>query len=129
MIAQYCLDSPHIEVFMPGGKLRRDSISLVEQPDDLPTINLTRGFFGAHGIASISGITESTQEEVEMKQAMMARCLAVYFLVDSSKWGRVAPFPMADPTTHDDLTIITPATAPAELVQWAREQGYRIVTP
>lgn len=127
MIAQNCLDSPHIEVFMPGGKLRRDSVSLVGQPDDLPTINLTHGFFGAHGISETSGVTESTQAEAEMKQAMMAHCLEAYFLVDSSKWGRVAPFPMADPTMHDRITLITSATAPPHAVEQVQAQGYHVI--
>lgn len=127
IIAQSCLDSPHIEVFMPGGKLRRDSMSLVEQADSLPEINLTQGFFGAHGVTDTAGITESTLEEVEIKQATIKRCLAAYILVDSSKWGRVAPFTLVDATTHPQSQVITTNSAPAEMVYAVRQMGIDVL--
>ena len=112
MVAQDCLDSPHIEVFMPGGKLRRDSISLVGKPDALPDINLNAGFFGAHGLSVKSGVTESSREEVEIKQAIFPQCVNIYFVVDESKWGRVAPFTLA--RLNASHTVITTSGIPRD---------------
>lgn len=124
VIAQNFLDSPHIQVMMPGGRLRRDSISLVGKPDNLPDVNLNCGFFGAHGITPDTGVTESSMDEVRMKQAMMAKCLGTYIIVDERKWGKIAPYTLA---TADHITeIITPATAPETDIAAFRQAGVRI---
>lgn len=126
MIAQSCLDSPQIDVFMPGGRLRRDSISLVGKPDELPSVNLNYGFFGAHGISKSAGITESSRAEVEIKQALMEHCLEVYFVLDATKWGRVAPYTIESP--HHYNTIITSQNIPeVELNYFSKVIGLTIV--
>lgn len=124
MIAQSCLDSPHIDVVMPGGNLRRDSISLVGKPDALPNINLNAGFFGAHGISAQTGVTESSHAEVEIKRAIMPHCLAVYVVVDATKWGKVAPFTLMPP--DQNYSIITTQHAPADEVAFFRQQGLEV---
>ncbi len=120
MVAQQCLDTPQIQVFMPGGRLRRDSISLVGKPEELPDINLTVGFFSAHGISPETGITESSQEEVQMKRALMERCRVKYCLVDGRKWGKVAPYTLANPAEF--TTVLTTADAPPEHIALLRDQ-------
>lgn len=126
VLAQNCLDSPHIEVYLPGGRLRRDSISLVGRPEELPDINLNAGFFGAHGIALEAGLTESSMEEVNMKQAMMEHCLKTWVLVDERKWGKVAPYTLADPASVSE--IITPASVPPAMLEELRRRGANILT-
>jgi len=126
MITQNCLDAPHIDVFMPGGRLRRDSISLVGKPDDLPDINLNYGFFSANGISKAAGLTESNRAEVEIKQAIMSHCLEIYFLVDNSKWGKITPFTLAQPTDSDASSryhVITSKQAPPEQVLAFQQHG------
>lgn len=124
MVAQHCLDSPHIEVFMPGGRLRRDSISLVGSPEELPNINLTAGFFGAHGISIETGITESSMEEVNMKQAVMEHCLEKFFVIDEHKWGKIAPYTLADPRTVTE--IITSNAVPSATIEPFISKGVTI---
>ena len=126
VLAQNCLDSPQIEVYMPGGRLRRDSISLVGKPDELPDIHLNIGFFGAHGIAVEAGITESSLEEVRMKQAMMQHCLKTCILVDDRKWGKIAPYTLVEAAAVTE--IITPASSPAAMLDEFRARGANIVT-
>lgn len=105
-VAQEFIDSPNIQVLMPGGQLRRDSVSLVGTPDGLPNINLTAGFISVHGYTQETGFTESSQEEVEIKQAMFGICRSKYILMDDRKWGKIAPFTMvgADDTS---ISVIT----------------------
>lgn len=124
MVAQHCLDSPQIQVYMPGGRLRRDSISLVGKPEELPDINLTMGFFSAHGISPETGITESSQEEVQMKRALMQHCLVKYCLVDGRKWGKIAPYTLAHPAEFDAL--LTTADAPPDPIAFLREQHIQV---
>ncbi len=125
-LAQNCLNSPNIQVLMPGGMLRRDSISLVGNPNELPDINLNAGFFGAHGISPDTGLTESSMEEVIMKRSMMENCLATYCIIDERKWGKVAPFTLAAP---DELTgIITTNKVPPAALQRIRDREAEVIT-
>jgi DeoR/GlpR family transcriptional regulator of sugar metabolism len=122
--AQSFLDSPHVNVLMPGGRLRRDSISIVGRPEGLPDVNLNLGFFSARGVSLQGGISDVDADEVAIKQAMVARCVAAVVVVDGSKWGQVAPYTFikAEQVRH----IITSDDAPMEMVEQFREQGTRV---
>jgi DeoR family fructose operon transcriptional repressor len=126
VIAQSFLDTPKIQVLMPGGRLRRDSVSLVGKPDFLPGINLNLGFFGTRGITIASGVTESDADEAAMKAAMVAHCMAAIIVADASKWGQVAPYTFAQ--IDQVASIITTGDAPAELTTALEAAGVRIET-
>jgi DeoR/GlpR family transcriptional regulator of sugar metabolism len=125
MIAQHCLDAPQIEVYLPGGRFHRDSVSLVGKPDSLPSINLKLGFFSANGISAGAGITEYAQEMVDIKRAMLGKCLNNYFLADHSKWGKVAPYTLY-PSTRPFHMLTTPR-APRDEVDYFESQGATFV--
>ena len=124
IIAQSFLDSPNVQVLVPGGRLRRDSVSLVGRTEGLPDINLNIGFFGARGISFVGGISETDPDEVAMKQAMLARCLTKVIIADGSKWGHVATYTFATPQQIN--RIITTAEAPVELVEQFRHEGVQV---
>lgn len=124
IIAQAFLDSPHIQVLMPGGRLRRDSISLVGEPETLPRINLNVGFFGARGLDLAVGATEVDGDEATLKQATMARCLKTILLVDASKWGQVAPYTLLTP--QQITSVITVTGAPPDMVAELSASGAQI---
>jgi DeoR/GlpR family transcriptional regulator of sugar metabolism len=126
MITSALLDSPQIQVIMPGGVLRRDSIALVGSPNNLPDIHIQIGFFSAHGITRETGATESSQEEATMKRALMSRCIKTCYVIDDSKWGKVAPFTLASAKEID--AIITPRTAPRDALQHFQGHGAEIIT-
>ncbi len=114
MIATTCLESAQIDVLLPGGTLRRDSISLVGAAETLPNINLRCGFFGAHGLDIPNGITESSLREATIKQAFMEHCAETVLIVDETKWGKIAPYTLAAPAGFS--SIITTRNAPHDLV-------------
>jgi DeoR family fructose operon transcriptional repressor len=124
MIAQSFLDSPHIQVLVPGGRLRRDSISVVGKPEALPNINLNIGFFGTRGISLIGGITDIDADEVTMKQALIAHCITTLVLADSSKWGEVAPYKFVKPEQVE--RVMTSDRAPTMLIDQFREANVRV---
>jgi DeoR family fructose operon transcriptional repressor len=121
IIAQSFLDAPHVQVFIPGGRLRRDSISIVGRPEGLPELNINIGFFGARGVSAANGITDVDADEVTLKQAMMKRCVHSIVLVDGSKWGQVAPYTLA--RLADVHGIITSDDAPGDWVSDVRDAG------
>ncbi len=124
MIAQQFLDSPRIDVILPGGKLRRDSASLVGNPDSLPNINLTIGFFSARGLSLDAGLTDISPEQAEIKKALLARCMTAVALIDSSKWGQILPYTYAP--TKKMSRIITTNHAPAEMIAQVRAVGVAV---
>lgn len=111
-------------VLLTGGRLRRDSISVVGLPESLPNVNLNLVFFGARGLTDTAGASEIDPDEVIIKQAMLERCEHAVLLIDGSKWGKVAPYTILPPErlTH----IITSSDAPAELVARLRDRGVRV---
>jgi DeoR/GlpR family transcriptional regulator of sugar metabolism len=124
VIAQSFLDSPHIQVLLPGGRLRRDSVSLVGDPNSLPAINLNSGFMGARGVSLIGGISDVDADEVQIKSAIIARCISTVILVDGSKWGQVAAYTFMKP--HLVTRIITSDDAPGDQVEQFRGQGINV---
>lgn len=124
IIAQSFLDSPQVNVLLPGGRLRRDSISIVGRPEGLPEVNTNIGFFSARGVSLHGGISDVDADEVAIKQAMAARSVRVVVLVDGGKWGQVAPYTFlrSEGVRH----IITGEDAPAEMVEQFRQQGVRV---
>jgi DeoR/GlpR family transcriptional regulator of sugar metabolism len=124
VIAQSFLDKPEIEVFVPGGRLKKETISIVGQPEAIPDINLNMGFFGAGGISLPGGMSDIDPDEVAMKQAMIARCVSPVLVLDASKWGQVAPYRVLP--GNEVTCVITTTDAPDDLVEQFREQGTEI---
>lgn len=114
VVAQELLDSPQIQVMMPGGQLRRDSVSLVGKPEGFPDIHLSAGFISVHGYTDETGFTESSMEEVQMMHAILAKCKNKYVLLDDRKWGKLAPYTVMRP--DNSTTIITSKKAPSVIL-------------
>jgi len=121
------LDAPQIQVILPGGNLRRESISLVDPAceDFLKDINIQIGFFGARGVTVEEGLTDVNFNEVIMKRAMVERCRRVVGLLDARKWGKVAAYTFARLDQID--TLITDKGPPGELVRDIRQRQVDIV--
>lgn len=126
-VAMSLLDAAHIHVLMPGGSLRRTSISLVGQPqcDFLEGVHLEIGFFGARGISVAEGLTDAGLEEVRMKRSMVERCRRIVGVLDSRKWGKVSASTFADLEQVD--TIITDRDAPPTLVSQVKNHHVDVI--
>lgn len=116
-------DVPGVTVIMLGGRVRSGALSVVGTHGDavLRRVNIGGAFLGAMGIALDAGLTDGTEEEAQIKRAMVAAARDVYALVDHTKLGRVAPASFARP---DRLAgVITDAAASIELVEELRSRG------
>lgn len=115
-----------ISVLLMGGRVRGRSLSLVGQLGDgvLRRVNVQKAFLGAAGFTFEAGLTETTEEEAQIKRAMVAAAREVYALVDNSKWGRVASATFCRP---DELTgVITDAGAPDDMVAGLQGMGIEV---
>lgn len=126
-IVQELMASPDLTVVAPGGRLRRETASLigVDGLEALAGYNIQKGFFGAHGLSLAEGLTDVSADEAEVKAAMVARCRQTIAIIDATKWGRVG-FASFAPVSAIDR-VITDTDAPAELVEQVRGAGITVV--
>ncbi len=126
-VAQELLDAPGIDVIVIGGRLRRDTASLVGTTglDALKYINLRRGFFGSHGITVEEGLTDVSADEAELKRPVVEVCREVVAVVDRTMWGRVGVSSFA--TAKQISKVITDRDAPRDLVDQIRSAGADVI--
>jgi DeoR family transcriptional regulator of aga operon len=126
-IALELLHVPGIAILMPGGFLRRDSVSMVgdEGHDFIEKFNFQKGFFGAKGLTLQEGLTDVNSAEVAVKRDLVARARQVIAIVDSSKWGRVGFASFASIDQVD--CIITDEGGPPDMITALREAGVDVV--
>jgi len=117
---------PDISVLLMGGRVRGRSLSLVGHLGDavLSRVNVQKAFVGAAGFTLEEGLTETTEEEAQIKRAMVAAVREVYAIVDHSKWGRVASATFCRP---EGLTgVFTDTGAPPEMMTELERKGIRV---
>lgn len=126
-IVQELMESPEVSVVMPGGRLRRETASLIgtDGLTQLARYNVQKGFFGAHGLSLVEGLTDVSSDEADIKRVMVERCTQVIAVVDATKWGRVG---LASFANIDDLdAVVTDLAAPADLVAQVQARGIQVV--
>lgn len=86
-IAQVLADVPEVHLVVPGGTVRRGSLTLVGRPgeDFLRTIHADIALLGTHAITGTT-LTETSLEVAAMKRAMITAARRVLVLADSSKF-------------------------------------------
>lgn len=126
-IVQELADAPNLTVVVPGGRLRRETASLigVDGLDFVRRFNIQKGFFGAHGITLDEGLTDVSVDEADVKQVLVGLCHQVVAVLDATKWGRVGLASFAALEQVD--TVITDQSAPPELVAQARAAGVDVL--
>jgi DeoR/GlpR family transcriptional regulator of sugar metabolism len=126
-IVQELADHPNLDVVVPGGRLRRETASLigVDGLDFVRRFNIQKGFFGAHGLTVDEGLTDVSVDEAEVKQVLVGLCRQVVAVLDATKWGRVGLASFA-PLDQID-TIITDQSAPPGLVAQVQAAGVDVL--
>lgn len=111
---------PGIRVLMLGGWLRWEALSLVGPLGDgvFSRINVQTAFVGAAGLALESGLSDATEEEAQIKRAMVQAAREVVAIVDHTKWGKAA---FATFCQLESVTgVISDGGAPPEMVDALR---------
>ena len=112
-----------VSVLMLGGWVRHEAFSLVGGIGDgmFRRINVQKAIVGAAGFTLESGLSDATEEEAQIKRAMVGPAREVFGIIDHTKWGRAA---FATFCRTERLTgVITDAGAPAEMVADLRRAG------
>ncbi|WP_270180281.1 DeoR/GlpR family DNA-binding transcription regulator [Alkalihalobacillus sp. CinArs1] len=108
-------DTPGIAVILLGGFLRDKSLSLVGPSIKkfLESIYIDKAFFSAKALNFHEGLTDSTIDEGEAKQAMIEKTSQLNVIADRSKLGCVSFFKICgkeriDRIITDELEPYTP---------------------
>jgi DeoR family transcriptional regulator of aga operon len=89
-IANQLITRPNINMIMPGGYLRKNSLSLVGPlaEKSLRVFNVDKVFLGVDGFDTKQGIFTPNLEEARLNEIMIEISKEVIILVDSSKFKR-----------------------------------------
>jgi DeoR/GlpR family transcriptional regulator of sugar metabolism len=126
-VAQELLDAPEVTVVLPGGVLRRETASLLgaDGLSMLHRYNVRKGFFGAHGLSLLEGLTDVSAAEAEVKRPLLTMCREVIAVLDATKWGRVGVASFA--SLGEIHKVITDEHAPPELIEQVRAAGVEVI--
>ncbi|WP_298980758.1 DeoR/GlpR family DNA-binding transcription regulator [Caldilinea sp.] len=119
-------DAPGVDVVLVGGVLQRETASFVGAHglEEIARLNLQKGFFGAHGVDLLAGLTDVSPDEAAVKRPIAALCRQVIAVLDATKWARVG---VASFASLDQVSvIITDAGAPGEMVAAVRARGVEV---
>lgn len=117
---------PGITVLMLGGRVRWEALSVVGQLGDglFSRVNVQKAFLGAAGFTPESGLADATDEEAQIKRAMVAAAREVIAIVDHTKWERAA-FATFCPTDQVSI-VLTDEGAPDAMVQALIGRGVQV---
>lgn len=126
-VAGAFVDSPGVNVVMPGGTLRHESASLVgpQAVQFLSKLEAELCLMGAHSVHAARGLGEVSQAETEVKRALAGVSRRVVALCDSTKWNRVSVayfWPLAKVEC-----VISEGHIPRETREALRQQGTRLL--
>jgi DeoR family transcriptional regulator of aga operon len=126
-IAQELNRSPRARVIVPGGTMRKDSLTLTGDPalGLLATLNVEIAFIGIHSLAGLKP-SETTLEIAAMKRALIAASQRIILLADSSKFENPAFCEVTKLETFDQ--IVTDTGISEEIRHALRERGVMVST-
>jgi len=89
-IAQTLADRDPIEVIVVGGKVRKNTLAMVdaEAIAAIEPISVDTLFISSDGLSPEQGLTTPYREEARLKKAMIRSARRVVALIDHSKFGR-----------------------------------------
>lgn len=117
-----------IKVIATGGILRDASLSLVGKSAERTLENFVadKAIISCKGLDLEKGITESNEEEAEIKRAMRRCANRTYLAMDSSKFNR-ASFVRTTELKQGDVLVTDQMKDPA-WIHYLEEKGIQIVT-
>jgi DeoR/GlpR family transcriptional regulator of sugar metabolism len=82
---------PDVKVYSTGGRLRENSLSYVGRiaKNAVSLFNMDVMFFSCVGISLAGGLTDTNEDEAELKGVMMSHSRLKVALMDASKFGLV----------------------------------------
>jgi DeoR family transcriptional regulator of aga operon/DeoR family fructose operon transcriptional repressor len=87
-------------------------------------INVQKAIVGAAGFTLESGLSDATDEEAQIKRAMVAAAREVIAIVDHTKWERAAFATFCQTDQIDE--VLTDDAAPASMIEAVTARGITV---
>jgi DeoR/GlpR family transcriptional regulator of sugar metabolism len=115
------------QVLLLGGNFSRSSCSTLGPIAErtLGEVRVQKAFMGAQALDLEAGVTDTTPEIAQSKQAMMRSASEVILLADSSKWGRGAFIKVAP--LSDYQTVVSDAGLGVEARKALKQSGIKLI--
>ena len=126
-IVEECSKNEDAIIYLLGGKLRRNSMSLVgpQMERELQKYNANFVFFGISGFSIKQGFMSSDLYEAEIKRAMVSAGQKIVVLADHSKFHKVG---LTSFCKIDDIDIlITSDLVEQEILEEIQRRGVEVI--
>lgn len=126
-VAQKLLRHDNVKLMMPGGNLRKKSLSFygVQAEENLKAYHFDKLFLGVDGFHLERGITTHNEHEASLNRTMASIANEVIVVADSSKFGKVSLHKILAPKNISIL--ITDSNIPDDYVAGLEKQGIKII--
>lgn len=126
-IAFRLAENPKVRLIMPGGILRRNSLSLVgeQAAEGMRNYYCDICFIGADGIDKQQGLLTMNIEEAHLSRISIENSKKVIALIDSSKFQRKGIMTIV-PVSKVDLLITDSGISEANL-KWLKDAGIEVI--
>ena len=113
----------HPIIYMCGGMLNKanQAVSGSATLQMLEGVNITVAFIGASGYSLDAHFTCGKEEEMQVKQLLMAKAYKNVILMDDSKYGQVLPFTFGK--LEDTDVVVSNGKLPTEFAVRAEDAG------
>lgn len=117
-----------INVISTGGMLRDASLSLVGKTAErtLMNFNVDKAIISCKGVDLDKGITESNEDEAEIKNVMRSCAKTTILAIDNSKFDNVSFIKVHDLKKND--VLVTDRLVPDKWMQYFEDKGVQIIT-
>ncbi|MBU0476246.1 MAG: DeoR/GlpR family DNA-binding transcription regulator [Bacteroidetes bacterium] len=126
-IVSHLVNLPNVKVIVPGGYLRKESLSLIgySAEEELKNYYCDKLFIGVDGIDATYGISTPNAEEAHLNKAMISIAKEIFVVADSSKFLKRS---FAFISTLDEITsIITDANIPEHQHKALLNMGVNVI--
>lgn len=126
-VAEECSKDETASIYLLGGKLRKNSMSLVgpQVESELQNYNADYVFLGTAGISLRHGFTSSDLYDAEMKRAMVSAGQKIVVVADHSKLQKAGLTPFC-PFDQADM-FITSDLADIEILKEIEKRGVEVI--
>ncbi|GAA4130360.1 DeoR/GlpR family DNA-binding transcription regulator [Aminobacter aganoensis] len=127
VIALHMCRQPHVRVHVLGGEIdpSEEAAVGIDALDAIGRFRIDVAFLGGGALSPDGEITDFTRNGAEQRSRMAATAARAYFVLDSSKFGRLTPLRI--PRFELAAGVIVDAPPPAAMVEALERKGPKVI--
>jgi DeoR/GlpR family transcriptional regulator of sugar metabolism len=126
-IALHLCRQPQMRVHILGGEIdpSLEAATGIDAIEAITRFRVDIAFVGAGGLSPEGEVTDFTREGAEQRSRVAAAAAQTYFVLDSSKFGRLTPLRI--PRFESAAAIISDAAPPAPMREALERRGLKLI--